>query len=89
MQPYEMNDDQRRIYIDSVQLHEAYMDAFTKSCVYRGGMHWKKVKGKEYLFRSLDRYGYGKSLGPRSKETESTYREFHNKKNKFTPALST
>ena len=39
MQPYEMNNDQRRIYIDAVQLHEAYMDAFTKSCAHRGGMH--------------------------------------------------
>jgi hypothetical protein len=80
MQPYQMNDDQRRIYIDAAQLHEAYMDAFTKSRACRGGMHWKKVKGKEYLFRSLDRYGYGKGLGPRSKETESTYHEFHNNK---------
>jgi hypothetical protein len=80
MQPYEMNDDQRRIYIDAAQLYEAYMDAFTKSRAYRGGMHWKKVKGKEYLFRSLDRYGYGKSLGARSKEAESTYHEFHNNK---------
>ena len=80
MQPYEMNDDQRRIYIDAAQLHEVYMDAFTKSRAYRGGMHWKKVKDKQYLFRSLDRYGYGKSLGPRSKETESTYHEFHNNK---------
>jgi hypothetical protein len=80
MQPYEMNDDQRRIYVDAAQLHEAYMDAFTKSRAYRGGMHWKKVKVKQYLFRSLDRYGYGKSLGPRSKETESTYHEFHKNK---------
>jgi hypothetical protein len=75
-----MNDDQRRIYVDAAQLHEAYMDAFTKSRAYRGGMHWKKVKGKQYLFRSLDRYGYGKSLGPRSKETESAYSEFHKNK---------
>ena len=80
MPPYEMNDNQRRIYADAAQLHEAYMDAFTKSRAYRGGMHWKKVKGKQYLFRSLNRYGYGKSLGPRSKETESTYHEFHKNK---------
>jgi hypothetical protein len=80
MPPYEMNDDQRRIYIDTAQLYETYMDAFTKSRAYRGGMHWKKVKDKEYLFRSLDRYGYGKSLGPRSKKTESTYHEFHKNK---------
>ena len=80
MQPYELNENQRRIFIDAVQLHEAYMDVFFKSRSYRGGMHWKKVKGKEYLFRSVDRYGYGRSLGPRSKETELTYREFHKAK---------
>jgi len=80
MQSFEMNDDQRRITIDAAQLHEAYMDAFTKSRAYRGGMHWKKARGKEYLFRSLDRYGYGKSLGVRSKETERIYHNFHHKK---------
>jgi hypothetical protein len=88
MQPYEINDDQRRIFIDSTQLHEAYMDAFIKSRAYRGGMHWKKAKGKEYLFRSLDRYGYGKSLGPRSKETESTFAEFHNNKKQILARLN-
>ncbi|MFZ0611977.1 MAG: nucleotidyltransferase domain-containing protein [Desulfobacterales bacterium] len=80
MPAYEMNDEQRRIYIDAVQLHEAYMDAYTKSRAYQGGMHWKRAKEKEYLFRSLDRRGYGKSLGPRSKETEMSYNEFHNQK---------
>jgi len=39
-------------------------------------MHWKKSKGKDDLFRSTDRFGYGKSLGPRSSETEKTLREF-------------
>jgi len=88
MKSYEMNDDQRRVYIDTAQLHEAYMDAFVKSRAYRGGMHWKKAKGKEYLFRSLDRYGYGKSLGPRSKETESIYAEFHGKKKQVVYGLN-
>lgn len=80
MLPFEISDEQRRIYLDTAQLHEAYMDTFFKGRSYRGGMHWKKAKGKEYLFRSLDRYGYGKSLGPRSKETEKIYREFHEQK---------
>ncbi|MCF8081265.1 MAG: nucleotidyltransferase domain-containing protein, partial [Desulfobacterales bacterium] len=80
MLPFEMTDEQRRVAIDTAQLHEAYVDTFFKSRSYRGGMHWKKAKGKEYLFRSLDRYGYGKSLGPRSKETETAYKEFHEKK---------
>ncbi|CAB5154183.1 hypothetical protein D3OALGA1CA_4613 [Olavius algarvensis associated proteobacterium Delta 3] len=75
-----MNDDQRRVYIDTAQLHEAYVDAFAKRRAYRGGMHWKKAKGKEYLFRSLDRYGYGKSLGVRSVETEAVHEKFHSNK---------
>lgn len=80
MERFEMTGEQRRVYVDMTQLHEAYMDAFFKSRAYRGGMHWKKAKGKEYLFRSLDRYGYGKSLGARSDETEAVYNDFHNRK---------
>lgn len=80
MKPTELDDNQRRIFIDTEQLHEAFTDAFTKSMSYRGGMHWKKAKGREYLFRSLDRHGYGKSLGPRSSETEAVYNEFHKNK---------
>ena len=80
----EMNDSQRRVFIDTVQLYDAYIDAFYKSRAYRGGMHWKKAKGREYLFKSRDRYGYGKSLGPRSPETEKILAEFRkNKQNQF------
>ena len=84
----EMNEDQRRIFIDTAQLHEAFMDAFARSRAYRGGMHWKKSKGKEYLFRSLDRSGHGKSLGPRSEETESIHAEFHQNKQQVLDRLN-
>ena len=80
MKSAEFDENQSRILIDTTQLHEAFMDAFIKSRTYRGGMHWKKAKGKEYLFRSLDRYGNGKSLGPRSPATEAVYHEFHKNK---------
>lgn len=88
MQPLEMNDDQRRLFIDTTQLHEAYEAQFARSRSYRGGMHWKKSKGKAYLFRSLDRYGNGKSLGPRSEETEAIYNEFHTKKKQIRDRLN-
>jgi len=42
----------------------------------RGGLHWKKVAGRDYLVRTIDRHGGNRSLGPRSPETEETYREF-------------
>jgi len=76
----EMTDTQRKIFIDAAQLHEAFIDAYHKGESYRGGMHWKKSKGKAYLFRSLDRFGNGKSLGHRSDETEKIYNAFHKKK---------
>jgi hypothetical protein len=72
----EMNDNQRRVFIDTVQLYEAFVVALQKNRSYKGGMHWKKAKGREYLFRSHDRYGYGKSLGPRSPETEKILADF-------------
>lgn len=73
----ELTDNQRRIYIDSAQLYEAYLDARKKSLHYAGSMYWKKAKGYEYLFRLRDRYGHGKSLGRRSPETEKTLSDFH------------
>ena len=42
----EMNDNQRRIFIDAAQLYEAFMAVHHKSRAYRGGMHWKKAKGR-------------------------------------------
>ena len=72
----ELSDSQRRVYIDTSQVYEAYLAASKKSLSYKGGMHWKKAKGREYLFRSRDRYGYGKSLGLRSPETEKILTEF-------------
>ena len=77
---YEMSEMQRKVYIDTAQVYAGYVAAFKKSKKYSGGMHWKKAKGREYLFRTLDRYGYGKSLGPRSSATERTLTEFRSAK---------
>ena len=83
----EMSDNQRRVYIDTAQLYEAFMAAYHKSRAYRGGMQWKKAKGREYLFRSRDRYGYGKSLGLRSLETEKILNEFRKNKQQLKERL--
>lgn len=84
----EMSDNQRRVYIDTAQLYDALMATYHKSRAYRGGMHWKKAKGREYLFKSRDRYGYGKSLGPRSPETEKILKEFRKNKQKLMERLT-
>ena len=85
----EMTDNQRRVFIDTIQLYEAFVAAFNKNRSYRGGMHWKKSKGREYLFRSRDRFGYGKSLGPRSPETEKILAQFQQSKQREKERLST
>ncbi|MFC1857183.1 GSU2403 family nucleotidyltransferase fold protein [Thermodesulfobacteriota bacterium] len=84
----EMTDNQRRIFIDTIQLYEAFMDTFPKSRSYAGGMHWKKSKGREYLFRTKDRYGYGKSLGVRSSETEKILKEFRQTKKELNQRMA-
>lgn len=84
---YEMTADQRRIHIDTAQLHSAYVDASHKNRSYRGGMHWKTTKGRQYLFRSMDRQGYGKSLGVRSPETEAIFRDFHENKKRIKESI--
>jgi hypothetical protein len=85
----EMSDNQRRVYLDAVQLYEAFISGFQKSRSYRGGMHWKKAKGRQYLFKSRDRYGYGKSLGPRSAETEKILADFRKAKKEAKDRLAT
>ncbi|MFP4586356.1 MAG: GSU2403 family nucleotidyltransferase fold protein [Desulfococcaceae bacterium] len=72
----EWTENQRRVFIDAVQIHDAWREADRKARAYRGGMHWKTAKGRQYLFRTRDRYGYGKSLGPRSPETEQILADF-------------
>lgn len=80
MQVLEMSSEQRQIYINTAQLHEAYINVFVQKNTYSGGMHWKKSKNKAYLFRTRDRYGNGHSLGPRSPETEKIFKDFHGRK---------
>ena len=43
---------------------------------YTYGMRWKTVLNTEYLFRDRDRRGNGKSLGPRSLQTEELLAAF-------------
>lgn len=73
---HEWNANQRRIYIDAVQIYDAYSAALRENRSYRGGMHWKKSKGREYLFKTADRFGNGKSLGLRSPHTEKILTQF-------------
>jgi hypothetical protein len=62
--------------IDSQQTYDALRDAQLKAASFKGGMHWKKVGVKEYLYRTFDGKGTAKSLGARSDETQAILHAF-------------
>ena len=78
-----LNDSQLKQQIDAEQTYAAWQDATVKSRDFAGGMHWKTVSGKEYLYKSLDRKGNAKSLGVRSVETQEIERHFTEQKELF------
>lgn len=72
----ELSLEQRRQLIDVQQRFEAWRSAdraFRESN--KGSMTWKRVSGKEYLYRIVNRYTQ-KSLGPRSPETEALKKDY-------------
>lgn len=75
-----LSNDQAKVLIDAEQLFGGYQDALVKYADYHGGMHWKTIAGKAYLYRTLDRKGNAKSLGVRSAETECTFEAFTSRK---------
>ena len=72
----EFRENQQRTLNRAVEAHQAYLEALQAGRPLKGGMHWKKVKGREYLYKYRDRYGQGQSLGPRSPHTERLWAEF-------------
>jgi hypothetical protein len=72
----EFQENQQRTLNRAVEAYQAYLKAVQASRPLKGGMHWKKIKGREYLYKYRDRYGHGESLGPRSPHTEGLWAEF-------------
>ena len=83
----ELTDNQQRVYIDTIQIYQAYREAFKELSRYSGSMRWKKSGGHEYLFRAYGRYGNGKSLGPRDAEKEALKERFMQEKDEANARL--
>src|SRR3546814_17953252 len=47
-------------------------------------MQWKTVSGRDYLYKIADRRGNGRSLGPRSPETEVLFGQYRADKRALT-----
>lgn len=78
MQHYD--DTALRAAIDLRDAYEATVNLWRDLDAVDGRMVWKTVKGRDYLYHVFGHAGSGKSLGPRSGETESTYESFRAQK---------
>jgi hypothetical protein len=58
------------------QYYEAWLSAGRELRDLPYGMSWKHSSGKDYLYALTDRLGNGKSLGPRSADTEAIHKEY-------------
>jgi hypothetical protein len=72
----EFQPNQQRTLNRAAAAYQAYLEAVEAGRPLKGGMHWKTVKGREYLYKYRDRSGHGSSLGPRSSHTERLWAEF-------------
>jgi hypothetical protein len=72
----EFTPNQRQAYQDAAATYQAFLAAWRQNRAWRGGMHWKRIRGREYLYRYRDRFGHGESLGPRSEHTEQIFATF-------------
>jgi hypothetical protein len=84
----EFQASQQETLAGTVAAYQAYLSALKAVQPLKGGMHWKKIKGKEYLYKYRDRFGNGESLGPRSPETERLFAEFRRERQETATRLS-
>jgi hypothetical protein len=85
----EFQESQHHTLNRAVEAYQAYLEAVEAGRPLQGGMHWKKIKGREYLYKYRDRFGHGKSLGPRSPHTEAIFREFGRQRREYAAQLDT
>lgn len=78
IQPF--TDEQLRVSVNLRQTYEVWMDAERSSARLPYGMSWKTVSGRDYLYEVHDRQGNGRSVGPRSPETDAIYQDYRTTK---------
>jgi hypothetical protein len=72
----EFTPGQQRTYAEALEVYAAFREAEKAIRAFRGGRHWKRIKGRDYLYQYFDRLGHGQSLGPRSPHTEALWAAF-------------
>jgi hypothetical protein len=83
----EFEKNQQRTLARAIQAYQTYLETLEARRPLAGGMHWKKIKGREYLYKYRDRYGHGRSLGPRAAATERLWAEFRRERRELAARL--
>ncbi len=74
-----LSDEQLRALANAGQLYESWKDVMAPLSRLPGGMYWRVIRSKEYLYQYAATPAgtqQTKSLGPRKPETEESYQEF-------------
>ncbi len=83
----EIDGSAQRQYIDAKSVFTALEEATKNAAEVRGGMLWRTQNGTDYLIRTTKNRGQ-KSLGPRSEQNETIYREFTQRKQRVEKRVS-
>jgi hypothetical protein len=74
-----LTDEQLRALANAAQLYEVWKDVMVRLSRLPGGMYWRVIRSKEYLYQYATTPAgtqQTKSLGPKKPETEESYEEF-------------
>lgn len=74
------DDTQLRALIDLQDAYEATLRLWADLDRHAGRMNWKTISGRDYLYHVHGHEGVGRSLGPRSPDTEARYEAFRSGK---------
>ncbi|MEQ9152837.1 MAG: GSU2403 family nucleotidyltransferase fold protein [Parvibaculum sp.] len=74
------SDEQLRVSANLEQHYDVWKATQQALFALPYGMKWKTVSGREYLYAIADRLGNGRSLGPRSPETEPQFEQYRTEK---------
>src|SRR2546428_11168988 len=80
----DFTDEQLRIAVNLAQFYGAWKDAAQRAAALKYRLSWKERNGRFYLYKIVDRYGNGTSLGPKNETTEKQLALFNAKKTAVT-----
>jgi hypothetical protein len=74
------SDEETRVLVNLEQQYEVWIEAERALGALPYNLKWKSVRGKDYLYKVIDRVGNAKSLGPRSAENQAVFESYQSDK---------